>query len=305
MTEDLRPAEADQERQRRVFFEIHSGNLREGPGDTASARRAWAVLAPHLPRHPHRPSVLDIGCGPGGQTQDLARFAGTNVVAVDNYLPFLRSLPRRLDPACERSGEGQPNTTSFTPPRPDGTPRGEAPGQPRDSVHPHSGPFGPGIAPVAADMKRLPFRSGSFDLLWSEGAIYIAGFDAGLEDWRPLLKTRGAIAVTEISWLRADPPADLATFWNDAYPAMRSVRANEEAVRAAGYELLDRFVLPESSWWDTYYTPIERKLPEFRRRYASDPAALQVVDSEQQEIDLYRRYAEWYGYVFYIGRRED
>lgn len=257
----------DDERRRQVFFEIHSGNPREGPGDTASARRAWTALAAHVPRHPR---VLDVGCGPGGQTQDLARFGGTTVVAVDNHLPFLRSLPRRLD---------------------------SAPGSSTSN--------GPGISPVAADMKRLPFRPGSFDVVWSEGAIYIAGFDAGLESWRPLLKSGGAIAVTEISWLRDDPPAELAAFWHEAYPAMRSVPVNEAAVRAAGYDLVDRFVLPESSWWDSYYTPIERKLPEFRRRYAGDPLALEVIEAEQMEIDLYRTCSDWYGYVFYLGRRND
>ena len=277
----------DDERRRQVFFEIHSGNPREGPGDTASARRAWTALAAHLLRHPR---VLDVGCGPGGQTQDLARFAGATVVAVDNHLPFLRSLPRRLDSVSWRSDERTPKS---------------APHAPHDPAHRSSTSNGPKISPVAADMKRLPFRPESFDVVWSEGAIYIAGFDAGLESWRPLLKPGGAIAVTEISWLRDNPSAELAAFWHEAYPAMRSIPANEAAVRAAGYDLVDRFVLPESSWWDSYYTPIEQNLPEFRRRYAGDPLALEVIEAEQQEIDLNRRYAEWYGYVFYVGRRND
>jgi len=33
-------------------------------------------------------------------------------------------------------------------------------------------------------MQALPFREASFDLIWSEGAVYVMGFDAGLAQWR-------------------------------------------------------------------------------------------------------------------------
>ena len=44
---------------------------------------------------------------------------------------------------------------------------------------------------------RLLFPEGSFDLIWSEGAIYNVGFRRGLELWRPLLRPRGCHAVTD------------------------------------------------------------------------------------------------------------
>lgn len=45
------------------FFEIHSNLPREGPGDTESTRRALSMMA----GLPERPSILDVGCGPGMQ----------------------------------------------------------------------------------------------------------------------------------------------------------------------------------------------------------------------------------------------
>jgi len=74
-----------------LFWEIHSGLPREGPGDDASTRAALALVR-SLPRHPR---ILDIGCGPGMQTLALAAASGGTVAAVDTHFPFLAELARR------------------------------------------------------------------------------------------------------------------------------------------------------------------------------------------------------------------
>ena len=52
-----------------------------------------------------------------------------------------------------------------------------------------------------ADMAAPGVAAGSIDLLWSEGAIYLLGFEEGLRLWRPLLADGGcAAAVSECSW---------------------------------------------------------------------------------------------------------
>ncbi|NCC34652.1 MAG: class I SAM-dependent methyltransferase [Chloroflexia bacterium] len=63
------------------------------------------------------------------------------------------------------------------------------------------------ITPVQASMLELPFEE-PFDLIWSEGAIYIMGFAEGLTAWRRHLKPGGSIVVSDLSWLQPDPPAD-------------------------------------------------------------------------------------------------
>jgi SAM-dependent methyltransferase len=78
--------------QRRIFFELHSGLPREGPGNRDSTARALA-MAGSLPA---RPRILDIACGPGMQTMDLAALLPeARIVAVDTHEPFLEELQRR------------------------------------------------------------------------------------------------------------------------------------------------------------------------------------------------------------------
>jgi ubiquinone/menaquinone biosynthesis C-methylase UbiE len=74
-----------------IFWEIHSGLPREGPGDNASIRRAF-LMAAELPAAPR---ILDVGCGPGMQTLELAKISGGQITAVDIHQPFLDELQRR------------------------------------------------------------------------------------------------------------------------------------------------------------------------------------------------------------------
>lgn len=79
--------------QRSVFFELHSGLPREGPGDLASTRRAVELALADATR---RLAVLDAGCGPGMQTLHLAGLLpAAAIVALDLHLPFLIELTRR------------------------------------------------------------------------------------------------------------------------------------------------------------------------------------------------------------------
>jgi hypothetical protein len=59
-------------------------------------------------------------------------------------------------------------------------------------------------------------------------------------------------------------------------------------------------VLPTSSWWDNYYTPQAARIAMLREKYRDDAEAILLLDESQKEIDLYRDYSDWYGYVFYI-----
>jgi len=77
---------------RRIFFELHSGLPREGPGGRDCTARALAMAGP-LPPHP---PILDVACRPGMQTMDLAALLPqARIVAVDTHFPFLEELQRR------------------------------------------------------------------------------------------------------------------------------------------------------------------------------------------------------------------
>jgi SAM-dependent methyltransferase len=142
-----------------------------------------------------------------------------------------------------------------------------------------------------------------FDVIWSEGAVYIIGFERGLLEWGEWLKPGGYIAVTEISWLKPSPPLELLTFWQAAYPGMSTVEKNLEIIRTAGYHLEEHFSIPTAAWLENYYGPVEARLAMLRRKYAKNADALKVITDEQLEIDLFRKYSDWYGYEFYVMRK--
>lgn len=207
--------------------------------------------------------ILDVGCGPGKQTVALARNTPATIVALDNYMPFLGQL--RYHAEAEKVADR--------------------------------------IDIVCASMFNMNFKPESFDAIWSEGAIYIAGFKNGLRDWQRFLKPGGYMALTHITWLDNNPPDELWRFWQEGYPEIAALRENSTTIAECGYRLIDTFTLPESTWWNEYYTPLERKLPYFRDRYAENPAALAIVESAQHEIDIYKKYSRYYGYVFYVMQK--
>jgi SAM-dependent methyltransferase len=73
-----------------LFWEVHSGLAREGPGDEASLRRALAMMK----TLPAAPDILDVGCGPGAQSLALASLTAGTIAAVDAHAPFLAVLNR-------------------------------------------------------------------------------------------------------------------------------------------------------------------------------------------------------------------
>lgn len=247
----------NEDKQMRIFFEIHQNNPQEGPGDYESTRRAFSLLKDLPPS----PRILDVGCGPGRQTFDLCRLTRGNIVAVDLHRPYIDAL------------------------------------QSRSKAHGLTAR----ITSLNGDMGNLPFKLQTFDVIWSEGAVYNIGFKAGLEIWRPLLKNGGFVAVTELTWLRSDAPDELKAFFNTEYPPMQDTYSNIEDLRAAGYQPIGHFTLPESAWWN-YYRAIEKRVVRLKEKYQDDKDALGLLDAEIREINLYRQFSDYYGYAFFTGQ---
>lgn len=158
----------------------------------------------------------------------------------------------------------------------------------------------PGILPVRASMTALPFADASFDLIWSEGAIFILGFAEGLRRWRRLLRPGGALVVSECCWLVDDPPAQARTFWQEAYPGMGTIAANTARAAGEGFEVLDTLVLPREAWWREYYEPLMERMEQLAPLAQNDEALRGVIAETQREIMVFRHHGSSYGYVFYI-----
>jgi hypothetical protein len=69
-----------------------------------------------------------------------------------------------------------------------------------------------------------------------------------------------------------------------------------------GFSLEGHFTLPEEAWWDDFYTPMESRIEELRRKYAGDGEALGVLDQIAEEPEMHRRYSDYYAYEFFVTR---
>ena len=136
--------------------------------------------------------VLIPGCGTGLEARLIAHHAPVRILAIDNHPPFVEEFNRQA----------------------------------------HALGLADRVEARVGDMHRLEFPSGSFDLVWCEGAIYVVGF-TGLREWRHLLAPGGHIALTEVCWTKPDPPPECMAFWTQEYPAIRDVPRGSASSRSA------------------------------------------------------------------------
>ena len=109
-----------------------------------------------------KPKILDIGCGIGTHTFAVAeKFPDADITAIDIYEPHIE----KLNSLASKYG------------------------------------LSDRVRGIVMSMFEMTFENESFDLIWSEGAAYIAGFSNAIKDWKRLLKPGGYIICSEISWL--------------------------------------------------------------------------------------------------------
>lgn len=238
------------------FFQIFESLPRQGPGCPEATRKVFSLIPPL----PNDGTILDVGCGSGAQTRDLATLTKGKITAVDNHQPFLD----KIDAWARKAGMAHRVTT------------------------------------VCASMGALPFGKGSFDLIWSEGAVFIIGFEKGLSTWKPLLKKGGYMVVSDADWFEPNPPAELVKWWeNEGYVPL-SEEEMEERIKKAGLHLVATYRLPEAGWWENYYVPMLARVAELRKTHGKDPENAALLDSLEAEAETYRKFRRYYGYTFFI-----
>ena len=156
---------------------------------------------------------------------------------------------------------------------------------------------------VVGDATNLTFSKEEFDLIWCEGAIDAIGFETGLTHWNTFLKKNGYIAVSCPSWLVDENPAEIQNFWTDAGSNLDTVAHNIALLQKCGYSFVSAFTLPEECWTDNYFSPREETEKAILVKYPGNKSVEDYVESSKYEVELYSKYKQYYGYVFYVGKK--
>ena len=102
-----------------------------------------------------KPRILDIGCGSGISTLELARLGQGEIIGIDIDQAALDKFTAKIKEAglADR------------------------------------------IQAINCSMFDMDFADEIFDMIWSEGSIYAIGFERGLREWRRFLKPGGFMVV--------------------------------------------------------------------------------------------------------------
>ena len=113
-------------------------------------RKAFRML-PEL----DKPRILDIGCGSGIPTLELARLSQGEIKGIDIDQPALDEFTRKIQAAglADR------------------------------------------VQALYCSMFNMDFADESFNIIWSEGSIYTVGFERGLREWKRFLKGNGNMVI--------------------------------------------------------------------------------------------------------------
>jgi ubiquinone/menaquinone biosynthesis C-methylase UbiE len=113
-------------------------------------RRAYQLL-PSI----DKPNILDIGCGSGVPTLELARLSNGSILAIDIDGELIEILRKRIDAA--------------------------------GLAH--------RVRAECLSLFDLDYPDERFDIVWAEGSISVIGFRKGLTEWRRLIRAGGFLVV--------------------------------------------------------------------------------------------------------------
>ena len=200
-------------------------------------RKAFRML-PQL----DKPRIIDIGCGSGVPTLELARLSQGKVIGIDIDQSALDKFAREIEEAGLTDQVQAVNCSIF-------------------------------------DMN---FTEESFDIIWSEGSIYVIGFERGLREWRRFLKPGGFIVV---------------------HDEKGNIKDKLRQISDCGYKLLGYFTLSEDTWWTEYFAPLEKWIAESRARYTDDPKTTEELHQAQVELDMFKKNPERNSSVYFVLKK--
>jgi ubiquinone/menaquinone biosynthesis C-methylase UbiE len=172
----------------------------------------------------NKPRILDIGCGTGVPTIELAELSNGHIVGIDIDETSLNTLRNKIK---KKGLDNQINVFNNS-------------------------------------ISTMDFPEENFDIIWTEGSIFVLGFEKSIKNWYRFLKTNGFLVIHDEN--------------KDKVKKL-------ELTKKYGYNIIDQFDLSESQWWDEYYIPLEKLIQEFSHKYANDTELSNELKKDQIEID--------------------
>lgn len=200
-------------------------------------RKAYRMI-PRL----SEPAIVDIGCGSGVVTVELALLSNGTVVGVDIDQTGLERL------RCRAEESGLKNR----------------------------------VETVNCSMHDMKFAADSFDIVWSEGSIFVIGFERGLAQWRRFVRPGGFLVV---------------------HARKIEIDRRVSMISELNYRLVGKFLVPEDAWVNQYYGPLEKRVDALRQKYSDHAGVLALLKTVQREIEEFKQNPEYHGSMFYICQK--
>lgn len=300
-------------------------SLQQACGLDEAAARRWHTEFERRAPGAHHDFLLSLGLSEKEATQVriLTKSVKDNNMAMKYFFELFETLPRQ-GPGCREATLKALGLLRELPPKPRVLDIGCGCGMPTqllaeqlqtkilaidnhrallDRLDRAAARKGLDIETRELSMIKMPFEEQSFDLLWAEGSIFIIGLARGLKDFRAYLKPGGYLAFTEMCWFVNEPPAEAKAYFDKVYPDLKSADEVRRMALASGYRVIESFHLPDSAWWDDYYTPMLARLPELQRKNAGVAEAQAVYAACEAEAEMFRRHSKSYGYAFFVLQR--
>jgi ubiquinone/menaquinone biosynthesis C-methylase UbiE len=186
-----------------------------------------------------RPRILDIGCGSGVPTMELARLGQGEVIGIDIDQSALDKLTGKIRAAA----------------------------------------LSDRVRAVNCSILDMIFPDESFDIVWSEGSIFVIGFQKGIREWKRFLKRGGFMVIH-------DEKGDVAQ--------------KLQQISQSGYKLLGYFILSEETWRTEYFAHLEKLIAESQTSPADGPHTLEEYNQAKMELEMFRRSPEHNNSVYFV-----
>jgi len=186
-----------------------------------------------------KPRILDIGCGSGVPTMELARLGQGEVIGIDIDQPALDRLTEKIREAG----------------------------------------FSNRVRAVNCSILDMVFPDESFDIIWSEGSIFVIGFKRGIQEWKRFLKPNGFMVI---------------------HDEKGNVEEKLEQISKCGYKLLGYFILSVDTWWTEYFAPLEKLIAKSQTSYTDDQHTLEELNQAQRELEMFKNNPECNTSVYFV-----